>query len=266
MLLTAIFLTASATDQDHECQGGNNCNDGGDVSADADSSSTAESYSGAESSSGATATAGGDVIVTTTRPKSTTLRNVVGPDTPNVYPSAPCRIAVSAGLSLAGGAISGGSSVEDVECTLRETARTFQYLGVPEVGLYLMCQQSAVVNGRYDKKGKLEKGVTAPIGTAECLRLVREFQGDVDESDAAATLQTEIEILREEQDSLKQYVTEQVANAEQEHEEAQQIAARRAPPQVTQQTIQQPMLNDDKRSKLQALFNEEVEEVEETEK
>lgn len=176
-----------------------------------------------------------------------------------MYPSAPCRIARSAGLSLAGGSFSGGNSVEDIECTLRETARVFQYLGVPEVGLYLMCQQSVVVTGRYDKKGALEEGSPPPIGTTECLRLVGEFQGDVDDPNVVGALQTEIEILREQQDMLEQRFVERAEELEQEHVAVQQVAARRSAPQVTQEVIQQPVLNTSQRSKMAELFPEDEE-------
>jgi len=178
-----------------------------------------------------------------------------------VYPSAPCRIARSAGLSLAGGSLSGGSSIEDVECTLRETARVFQYLGVPEVGLYLMCQQSAVVTGRYDKKGELEEGQPTPIGTAECLRLVGEFQRDVAGADTAAAHEAEISELREQQNTVEYELVARVDELEQAIAEASkpQPAPR---PQVTRQTVQQPMLSDEKRAKLSALLGDNEEESE----
>jgi len=172
-----------------------------------------------------------------------------------VYPSAPCRVAYSAGLSLAGGALSGGSSVEDVECTLRETARTFQYLGVPEVGLHLLCTQSVVINGRKDKKGELEDGEPTPIGAGECLRLVREFQGDADDSDAARALQSEVEILREQQNRTEQQLAARVEQLEMEVSKPQD----RPRPVVRQEVVQQPMLNADKRAKLSALLEEKEE-------
>ena len=254
-LLTAIFSTALATEQDHECQGGHNCNDGGDATADSNSDSS--SSSDASSSSGADASSDNNVAVTYTRPSSTTVRNVVGPDTPNVYPSAPCRIARSGGFSLAGGAISGGSSVEDPECTLRETSRVFQYLGVPEVGLHLMCTQSLVINGRYDKKGNLEEGYGTPIGSAECLRLVRLFQGGDDESDTETAQALEIKELRQQQDRIESGLVGRVNELEELIE--QQSAAPAPRPQVTRQTVHQPMLNASKRLQLAELFPEDEE-------
>ena len=258
MLLLAGPNSATASGS-HECQGNDNCDDvsidienGG---ASADSSSDSSSSADSASESGAAASSDNSVTITNTRPRSTTVRNVASPDTPNVYPSAPCRIARSAGLSLAGGSLSGGSSIEDPECTLRETARVFQYLGVPEVGLHLMCTQSLVINGRYDKKGNLEEGYGAPIGSSECLRLVREFQGSDDDADTEAAHSAEIEVIREQQNRIESGLVGRVAELEQQIEQQAQAPAPR--PQVTRQTVQQPMLNEEKRAKLAALFPEE---------
>lgn len=267
MLTFILGNVVYATENEHRCQGNDNCDDvnidfdGGDSNADSSSDST--SSSGAESASSSGATSDNNVAVTFTRPSSTTVRNVASPDTPNVYPSAPCRIARSAGLSLAGGALSGGSSIEDPECTLRETARVFQYLGVPEVGLYLMCQQSAVINGRYDKHGEIEEGTPTPIGSEECLRLVREFQGDVDDDNTEGALSTQIEVLREQQDILERRFVARAAELEREHEKTQQVAASRPAARVTQEIIQQPYLNDEKRAKLSALIGDNNEETSE---
>ena len=267
MLLLAMPSSATASGS-HECQGNDNCDDvsidieNGGASADSNSESSSSADSASES--GAAASSDNSLAVTFTRPSSTTVRNVASPDTPNVYPSAPCRIARSAGLSLAGGAISGGASVEDVECTLRETARAFQYLGVPEIGLHLLCTQSHVVTGRRDKRGDLEEGSPPPLGPQECLRLVREFQGDVDDSNANAALQTEIEILREQQNNLERRFAAKADELEREHDEQLQIQASRPVPApvVRQETIQQPMFDAEQRSYIQSLKIEVAEETE----
>ena len=269
-----LFSTAYATDQNHECQGSRNCTDGGDIdvdarggSADSEATASSDSYSDssssadAESASSSGASSDNAVTISNTRPKSTTVRNVASPDTPNVYPSAPCRIARSAGLSIAGGALSGGSSVEDVECTLRETARAFQYLGVPEVGLHLLCTQSHVINGRRDKKGELEKGAPSPLGTAECLRLVRAFQGDDDVAESGTINTSQIEVIREQQDRVER---ELVARVNQLESLVERRASTNKPPptQVTRQTVQQPFLNTSQRSKMAELFPEDEEKAE----
>lgn len=136
-------------------------------------------------------------------PDDITIRNVASPDTPNSYPTAPCRVAVSAGFSLPGGALSGGGSIEDKECTLRETARSFSELGVPEMGLFLLCQQSDVVNGWQDRKNKDEKGARETIGYDECIRLVRGFQGD-DDNGYAGQYSQDMDALRREQQALEE--------------------------------------------------------------
>lgn len=257
-LLTAIFSTASATEQDHECQGGHNCNDGGDTISGSESDSRADSSSESEatSSSGADANVSNTTNFTSTRPSKTTVRNVPSPDTPNVYPSAPCRIARSAGLSLAGGAISGGNSVEDVECTLRETARAFQYLGVPEVGLVILCQNSVVINGRRDKKGDLEEN-ERPLGVQECLRLVREFQGDDVEPNTDGAIATEVEILREQQNRVEFEVLSRVEQLEELV--ARRPAARAPTPVVQQEVVQQPRMSIQQKADMAALFSDDKE-------
>jgi hypothetical protein len=92
---------------------------------------------------------------------------------------------VSAGLSLAGGAFSGGGSVEDEECTLRETARSFKDMGVPELGLILLCERSEVIVGKRNKKGELEAGETA-FGSQRCLELVSRYLGNPEDAKDAA--------------------------------------------------------------------------------
>ena len=253
MLFSAVAFSQQTTEGD-DCRGNHNCTDddtGGQGSNDSSSESVSESYSGSDAVADSASSANNSVAtsVNFANPKSTTVRNVVGPDTPNVYPSAPCRIARSAGLSIAGGALSGGSSIEDPECTLRETARVFQYLGVPEIGLVLLCQNSVVITGRKDRHGDLEEG-EAPIGTDECIRLVRQFQGDDNEADSTSVVLSQIEALREEQDRTEQELLIRVA--ELEHQQSEPPA-----PRVMRQTVQQPMLSDTKRAKLAALINDE---------
>lgn len=263
MLLTTSALATKPTPDDCR-QGHEQCGhgDGGDGGGDTISGSESDSRSDASSESEATSSAGADAnvsnanSVTFTRPSTTTVRNVVGPDTPNVYPSAPCRIARSGGLSFPGAAVSGGSSIEDKECTLRETARSFQYLGVPEVGLVLLCQNSVVINGRRDKKGDLEEG-ERPLGVQECLRLVREFQGDDGISDAEGVVHTEIEVLREQQDRTERELVARVEQLEQSN--VRRSRAPRPPPLVTQEVVQQPRMSVTQKADMAALFSDDEE-------
>ena len=220
--------------------------------ANSDARSASESAANAGSESSAAASADNNVVDSERNPDDIKIRNVASPDTPNPYPTAPCRVGVSAGLSLAGGALSGGGSVEDTECTLRETARSFKDLGVPEVGLYLLCTQSAVVNGRLDKKGELEEGQRDPLGAVECLRLVREFQGDSVAHDVERAHEAQLEKLREQQDTAQQRLLERVEHIENE------ISKPQNKPVVKQEVIQQPYLTEEKRMKLAAVLEEEI--------
>jgi hypothetical protein len=97
--------------------------------------------------------------------------------------------------------------VEDPGCTLREDARTFSELGVPAMGLYLMCSQAESVNGQRDKKGALEKNQPADVlGKAGCLKMVKEFQ---DQTSGVGELRQENERLANEKmmliDEFEQY-------------------------------------------------------------
>ena len=210
-----------------------------------------EANAGAESSA---TTGDNSVVISERHPDNIKIRNVASPDTPNPYPTAPCRVGVAAGLSLAGGALSGGGSVEDKECTLRETARSFKDLGVPEVGLYLLCTQSAVINGRVDKKGELEENQPDPLGATECLRLVREFQGDTDGDSAGGAVAVELQELRESQDRVERQFIAKVEQLEEQISKPERLPA----PVVKKEVIQQPYLTQDKRSKLAAVLEEEI--------
>lgn len=145
--------------------------------------------------------------VTFTQPDDITIRNVPSLSSPNAYPTSPCRIAVSGGLVFAGGGASAGGSIEDPGCTLREDARTFSELGVPAMGLYLMCNQAESVTGQRDKKGKAEKHQpVTPMGSAECLRMVKKFQ---DDTSGVGALRKENDTLRHDKmalvDEFEQY-------------------------------------------------------------
>ncbi len=228
--------------------------------SESSSVSSAQARSGSSSVSGSISSSGGNsqnLEINNVQPDDITIRNVASPDTPNPYPTAPCRVGLSGGLSLPGGALSGGGSVEDEECTLRETARSFKDLGVPEMGLYLLCTQSEVVSGKRDKKGRLKKGEPEPVGVTECLRLVREFQGDnsdvvVGYDDSA--LVKELEILRAEVREFRegQSQLESELNRVDQRSSAHERAAR----EVTRQVIQQDYLDEGKKQKLASLLSD----------
>lgn len=269
MLLLTLSTTTSLADCPPGHDRNDSCSDEGEGSvASATSSAGAESTSEATAgaTSNATSSSGGNtqhINISETHPNSIKLRNTASPDTPNPYPTAPCRIGVSGGLSIPGGALSGGGSVEDEECTLRETARSFKDLGVPEMGLYILCTQSDVILGRRDKKGKLEKGEPDPLGSAECLRLVREFTGPVDEpepsgsSAALSEIYRELELLRE---SISQHEEAQdEVQAELAAVSERSRARPPSPPRVEERVIQQQYIDEEKRQKLAALIDDEEE-------
>lgn len=216
------------------------------------SNSAASSSSASQSLTGNTQA----VNVTNTSPDDVTIRNVASPDTPNPYPTAPCRVGISAGFSLAGGALSGGGSVEDEECTLRETARSFKDLGVPELGLILLCEQSEVITGKKDKKGELEKGEVA-FGSQRCLDLVARYldgpedaAGAAKEAEQQLAAKQEIEAL-ERQLEIAQETSQQTLM---EVDELRELVERT---RGQAQTIYREYLSDDKKAALNALLTDE---------
>lgn len=62
---------------------------------------------------------------------------------PPSFPTAPCRIALSAGLSLMNVGVSGGGSVLDTQCDLRASAQAFSAIGDNESAEYLLCSLDA---------------------------------------------------------------------------------------------------------------------------
>jgi hypothetical protein len=62
---------------------------------------------------------------------------------PDAYPSAPCRVSGSAGVSSPVGGVSLGGSKMDNECDKRETARAFALLGNQEAAAKILCETKA---------------------------------------------------------------------------------------------------------------------------
>jgi len=71
--------------------------------------------------------------------KETTVRTVPDAYAPTMNATAPCRISVSAGVAVIGIGVSGGGSVEDDPCNLRETARLLDGIGQREAAARVMC-------------------------------------------------------------------------------------------------------------------------------
>lgn len=263
VLSTATFSTSYATGK-NDCRG--NCsNDEADQitntveQSQTQSSSNSNSNtatSGSSSSASQSLTGNSQTVnVTDTSPDDITIRNVASPDTPNPYPTAPCRVGISAGFSLAGGALSGGGSVEDEECTLRETARSFKDLGVPELGLILLCEQSEVITGKKNKKGELEAGEVA-FGSQRCLELVSRY---LDRPETAEDSHAEAsQVASLERELAVAYETSQMAIMEIEQlKDRIERSESRPAPKPQQQVIRQEYLDDRKKAALAALLTDE---------
>lgn len=125
-----------------------------DAPAGLNAGAWAASQAAAASSAGAAVktaqTASQQVAVTVIQPAAaassggsksttTTIRSVPDAYAPTVGATAPCRIAVSAGVAVIGIGVSGGGSVEDDPCNLRETARLLDGIGQREAAARVMC-------------------------------------------------------------------------------------------------------------------------------
>ena len=87
---------------------------------------------------------------------------------PNIYPTSPCMGSTSAGVSFMVGAVSGGTSWKDDDCSYRETARMFDQLGYKNDGLAVMCESAYAKNAPSCKKiaaaeAKAAQPVAAPV-------------------------------------------------------------------------------------------------------
>jgi hypothetical protein len=72
-------------------------------------------------------------------PSKVTVRNVPNVYAPPIYPTAQCMGSSAIGGSGAGFGFSIGSSWRDDECGIRETAHSFQKLGLQDDGLAVLC-------------------------------------------------------------------------------------------------------------------------------
>ncbi len=81
---------------------------------------------------------------------TSTIRATPDAYAPTMNATAPCRISVSAGVSVIGLGASGGGSVEDDQCNLRETARLLSGIGQPAAAARVMCNdpRAALALGR----------------------------------------------------------------------------------------------------------------------
>lgn len=136
LLLAAVTTVAISADQP------------AGLNAGAWAASQAAAASAAGAAVKTTQTAAQQVAVTVNQPaaasssggsKTTTLRTVPDAYAPTMNATAPCRISVSAGIAVIGIGVSGGGSVEDDPCNLRETARLLDGIGQREAAARVMC-------------------------------------------------------------------------------------------------------------------------------
>lgn len=154
LLLAAVTTVAISADQP------------AGLNAGAWAASQAAAASAAGAAVKTTQTAAQQVAVTVNQPaaasssggsKTTTLRTVPDAYAPTMNATAPCRISVSAGVAVIGIGVSGGGSVEDDPCNLRETARLLDGIGQREAAARVMCA---------------DPRAAAALGDDICLRVV----------------------------------------------------------------------------------------------
>lgn len=109
--------------------------------------SEAKSTSQANNTNATTALAGGsvssittgDTTVNTNYPNKQRIYNVPNVSLPAVYPTSPCMGSTSIGGSGVGFGIGFGTSWTDDECGIRETARSFNGLGLKDDAVSVLC-------------------------------------------------------------------------------------------------------------------------------
>ena len=164
---------------------------------------------GGEAGPLATAAGGSLTINEAERPDDITIRN-----TPNVYappamPTSPCRIGGSGGASGAGIGLSFGGSKMDWECNTRETADAFARMGMPALGLMMLCRTEAVTN-------ELGKG-GAGFSSEDCESFVRTYQAnssrDGEQDQRIEDLTRQIAIMQEDAERCRQETDEKIDRA-----------------------------------------------------
>jgi hypothetical protein len=130
-------------------------------------------------STGETTLIGGDtnVSVVTENPDDITIRNTATGRAPTVMSPNPCHVPRSIGLGLPGFNTGAGTTVEDEHCTLRGDSLTWKELGLPEMGIWLMCHSVTQERAReVDEKPKGQREAASDASAQECLKMVKRFQ------------------------------------------------------------------------------------------
>jgi hypothetical protein len=138
-IATMAFVTSSYADSTAVSGSGSNA-ESGSTAISGSSVSDSLSYSGSQS--GATSNIGGNaqsIQFVNKAPNTQTVRSVPGVSTGNVFPTSPCMGGTQVGGSGVGFGFSVGTSWKDDECGLRETARSFQGIGLPGDAIAILC-------------------------------------------------------------------------------------------------------------------------------
>ena len=113
---------------------------------DNDVRTNAAAYAGSASQSKATSNSGGNTQAVTVTDSGQMhysggyeVKNVPNVSMGNVYPTSPCMGGTSVGASGVGFGLSFGSSWTDDECGIRETARSFNGLGLNKDAVKVLC-------------------------------------------------------------------------------------------------------------------------------
>jgi len=156
---------------------------------------------------------GGDNSITLNeakRPDDITIRNTPSVYAPPASPTSPCRIGGSGGASGAGIGFSLGGSKMDWECNTRETADAFARMGMPALGLMMLCRTEAITK-------ELGKG-GAGFSSEDCEEFVRNYQKqptgrDVQQDIELNALRHKIALLEDDAERCREETDEKIDRA-----------------------------------------------------
>ena len=118
-----------------------------------------------------------NVSVITQNPDHLTIKNVPSGRAATAISTSPCRIAIAGDVRIVGLGLGGGASVEDKECTTRQTALAFSHMGVPAMGLWIMCRSQGTQRAYRSDPPDVEEDTPIDQTIAEqCDAMVAQFQ------------------------------------------------------------------------------------------
>lgn len=141
-MLALVFASSAYADSTAISGSGSNA-ESGSTAISGSSVSDSLSYSGSQS--GATSNIGGnDQIIqfNNKTPSTQTIKGVPSVSAGNVFPTSPCMGGTQVGGSGVGFGFSVGTSWTDDECGKRETARSFQGMGLSADALAILCSST----------------------------------------------------------------------------------------------------------------------------